>query len=107
QTLAANTPDSLVLHEAAQPVQQIGADIGGAFGQFLGFQDLDVANGNGRGDRVAAVGVDLPDLPVFRHIAVEALEYAVLHHRRGDRQVGTGDAFGDRECVGGDGRGLG
>ena len=51
---------------------------------------------------MAAVGVHLRHLTVLRRLAVEAVEHAVLHHRRGDGQVGARDALGDRDDVGRD-----
>jgi hypothetical protein len=58
ETLVANIAESLVPHQAPQSVQQIGADIGGAVGQFLGFQDLDVTDGTCRGERVVPLVAD-------------------------------------------------
>ena len=48
---------------------------------------------------MAAIGIDLGYLAVLHRVAIKAVEYAVLHHRRGNWQIGAGNALGDGDDV--------
>ena len=53
QPLAAHVTDPRVVHERAQPVEEVGTVLGGAFGEPLLEEDLDVAVCHGGGNRVS------------------------------------------------------
>jgi hypothetical protein len=61
QTLAANITDSLVPHQAPQSVQQIGADIGGAFGSFSASK-ISMLRTAPAAERVAPLVADKPSI---------------------------------------------
>ncbi len=100
EPLAADVADRLVAHQSTCPVEEISADIRRPVGELFGLHDLDVAQGDRSCGRVAAIGVDLGHLPVGGRIAVKAVEHLVLYHRRGNRQVGAGNALGDGDDIG-------
>jgi hypothetical protein len=53
-----NRADDLVVHQSAQPVEQVGAGRRRSVGKPFGLHDLDVAQGDSGRDRVAAVCID-------------------------------------------------
>src|SRR5437870_13002851 len=77
EPLAPHVTHPRMLQQGTQAVEEIGAVLGGALDQPLLEDDLDVAIGDRRGDRMAAVRRDLDDMAVVGGLADEGLDHVV------------------------------
>src|SRR5258705_328456 len=73
EALATHVANPGMSHERAEPVQEIGAVLGGALGQALLEEDLDGSVCHGGRDAITAIRRDLEDLPALRRLAAERL----------------------------------